>query len=174
MIPFEYALFVLLIIIAVIYDARKVKQHRDRIKERVAREFSQEIELSVDELQSRLGESELMYENLEETHWVHVGLLVGTATYFYWHNWYISIAMGVSLIFIGYKFLCFRPFTTGALMQMIKSSPVINMYTSLSITHLLPDTKAKATASWHQCQCYCQTRQNLVLNTYATRLAQPS
>jgi len=113
MISFEYALFILLIIILFIFDIRKVKHHRDEIKERVNREFDQEIVLSVDELESRLGESEIMYENLEETYWVHVGLLVGMATYLHWYNWYVSIAIGVGVIFIGYKFLCIRPFKTG-------------------------------------------------------------
>ena len=113
MISLAEALLILIIIISLAYLTRKVKQQRGRIKERVNREFNQGIELSTDELENRLGELELMYENLEETYWAHIGVLVGISTYLYWHVWYVSIAIGVGLILIGCKFLSIRPFITG-------------------------------------------------------------
>lgn len=113
MITLESGLFILVVIIAIVFSARKTAQQRAKIKERVNREYDQEIKFSTDELESRLGESELMYEDLEQTYWVHVGALVAIATYFYWHVWYLSTAVGIGLIFVGYKYLSLRPFTTG-------------------------------------------------------------
>jgi hypothetical protein len=113
MITLESGLFILAVIIALLHHARKTAIQRNKIKERINREYDQEIELSTDELKSRLGESELMYEDLEQSFWVHVGVLIAVATYFYWHFWYISLVIGPSIIFVGYKYLSLRPFTTG-------------------------------------------------------------
>ena len=112
MITFESGLFILVVIILIFSSARKTTQQRAKIKERINREYDQEIELSTDELESRLSEAELMYEGLEESYWEHVGLLVAIATYFYWHVWYLSLTVGISLIFVGYKYLSLKPFTT--------------------------------------------------------------
>ena len=113
MITLESGLIILVGIIAIVFSARKNAKHRAIIKERANRDYEQENELSQDELETRLSESELMYEHLEETHWLSVGLLVGIATYFYWHIWYVSVAIGIGLIIIGSKYLSLHPFTTG-------------------------------------------------------------
>jgi len=107
-----YTLYIILVIITLLLHARKIAIQRNKIKERTNREYDQEIELSTDELESRLGESELMYEDLEQTYWMHVGILIAIATYFYWHFWYISLVVGPTIIFVGYKYLSLKPFTT--------------------------------------------------------------
>lgn len=93
-----------------IYKTAKIRRAN---KERVNREFHSEVELTAEEHQSRIGEIELMYEDLEETYWAHIGALCAIIAHLYWHNWYATVLMGVSIIFIGYKFLTIRPFTTG-------------------------------------------------------------
>ena len=112
MITVESGLFILVVIILILFSARKTAQQRAKVKERVNREYDQEIELSTEELESRLGEAELMYEDLEKTYWGSVGVLVAIATYSYWHTWYISLTIGISLIVVGRKYLSLKPFTT--------------------------------------------------------------
>lgn len=109
----EGILFILVAILVVALSIRKTGKIRDQIKERVNREYNQEVELSTDELEQRLGESEIMYEKLEQTYWTHVGLLVGISTHLYWHVWYLSVAVALCLIFVGTKYISIKPFSTG-------------------------------------------------------------
>lgn len=113
MITYIDSILILFFLIALANTANNSRLHRKRIKESANREYNEEIELSLDELESRLNQSELMYEDLEQTYWVHVSTLIGICSYLYWHSWYISIAIGVGLIFLGVKYLAIRPFTTG-------------------------------------------------------------
>lgn len=107
-------LVVLVVLGAMFFDFMKTKKHRNRIKERDKKEFEGKIELSADELESRLGESELLYEDLEQTYWVQAGLLLGICSYLYWHVWYVSIISGVGVAFVGWKYIALRPFSNGA------------------------------------------------------------
>lgn len=112
MITLEAGAYILLVIVALIISARNTATKRAKIKEQVNREYDEEVELTRDELESRLGEAEILYEDLEQTYWVHVGVLIGIATYFYGHIWYLSVAIGVGVIIVGYKFLSLKPFST--------------------------------------------------------------
>ena len=112
MITFEIGLFILVGIILIFYSARKTALQRTKIKNRINLEYEQEIELSTDELESRLSDAELMYEDLEESYWEHTGFLVALATYFYWHIWYLSLVIGIGLIIVGRIYLSLKPFTT--------------------------------------------------------------
>jgi len=100
----------LLIVIQIFFSARKVSKQRLQIKEQANKDFDKGVE--VDVLESRLGDAELMYEDLEETYWVHISALIVISTYFYWHLWYVSIAIGAALLFIGVKYLSLKPFST--------------------------------------------------------------
>jgi hypothetical protein len=105
-------LFIAAIFVALLMEARKMATRRGKLKQRSNQEFDQEIEISRDELELRLGESELMYEDLESTYWMHVSALVAISTHLYWHNWYLSLAMFAALAIIGVTFLSLKPFTT--------------------------------------------------------------
>ena len=106
-------LFFIFTVVLTAFNIKKSKNRRKTIRDRVQREFDEEVELSSEELESRLGESELMYEDLEQTHWVTVGILLSFCSYLYWHVWYVSIAIGVCVVFVGWKYIAIRPFTTG-------------------------------------------------------------
>lgn len=69
--------------------------------------------MSTEYWQDRLGESEIMYEDLEETYYVHISVLVGLAAQLYWDTWYISVAIGLLVAFMSLKFLALKPFTNG-------------------------------------------------------------
>ncbi len=112
-IGYEEVILLSLFILAFILDFFKSKKYRKEIKERANREWSEEIELTADELEERLSETELMYENLEETYWMHIGLLVGFLSYLYWHVWYVSLLIFVVVAFGGSRYLAIRPFTSG-------------------------------------------------------------
>lgn len=105
---------VLLLIVAwaLISSAKNTAKQRARIKERANHEYDGETEISADELESRLDDAEIMYEDLEQTYWVHVSVLIGLCTYFYWHIWYVSLGLGMGLAYIGCKFLSVKPFST--------------------------------------------------------------
>ncbi len=111
-IGYEEVLFALFALALIFMDVYKSKKYRDTIRERAQREYEEAIELTVEELESRLGESELLYEDFEQTHWMTVGLLLGICSYIYWHVWYLSVAISVSVVFIGWKYIAIRPFTT--------------------------------------------------------------
>ena len=104
--------FLVFIVILFVYDVRKISQRRLQIKVRANKEFDEETELTIEELESRIGEAELMYEDLEQTYWMHVSAFIGISTYFYWHLWYASVAIAAATAFIGYKYLSVKPFTT--------------------------------------------------------------
>jgi hypothetical protein len=54
-----------------------------------------------------------MYEDLEKDYYMTLGMLIGLLTYEYWHVWYISFAIFVAFVFMGWKYLAICPFTTG-------------------------------------------------------------
>jgi hypothetical protein len=113
MITLEDWILIILVVVALIYSARKTAVQKSIIKKRANHEINKKIDLTQEEFEIRLGKAELMYENLEQSYWAHVGLLVGIISYLYWHVWYLSLVIGVTLMFIGYKFLSFKPFTSG-------------------------------------------------------------
>lgn len=106
-------LFLVLSALILIHSGRRNAKIRTEIKARTNKEFDDEIELTNDDLKARLSEVELMYEELEQTYWEHIGALVGIASYFYWQNWYISFGVAILLIFVGGKYLSIKPFKSG-------------------------------------------------------------
>lgn len=109
----EALIFICVAVASLGYSAYRTKRERTRIKERANREYQDEHEPTRDEIESRLLEAELMYEDLEENYWLQMGLLLSIGSYLYWNLWYISAGIGVGIVWIGYKFLSVRPFTTG-------------------------------------------------------------
>ena len=107
---FVDAVFIVFFVTSIIYQGRRCSKIRAEIKARANKEYDEEIDLTKAELESRLGEAELMYEELEETHWTHIALWAGFASYFYWQNWYISLGIFVFLFFVGDKYLSIKPF----------------------------------------------------------------
>jgi len=63
----EGIIFFLVVVWAIFSAAKNTAKQRAAIKARTNQEYDQETELTSDELQSRLGDSEIMYENLEQT-----------------------------------------------------------------------------------------------------------
>ena len=112
-IGYEEVILLSLFIVAFVLDFIKSKKYRKEVKERANREWSDGIELTADELEERLSETELMYENLEETYWMHIGLLAGFFSYLYWHVWYVSILIFLVVGFGGSRCLAIRPFSNG-------------------------------------------------------------
>ena len=108
---FDLSLVSSILTVAVIIEITNTVKRRRKIKERATRESK--IGLTRDELENRLGESELMYEELEKSYWLHIGILVGVCVQLYLHNWYISVISSVVAIILGYKYLTIRPFTSG-------------------------------------------------------------
>ena len=106
-------IFIIIVLVSLIYSARSASKIKAKLKARANKEYDSEAELTNDELKSRLGEAEVMYEELEQTYWVHIGVLVGIVSYFYWHVWYLSISISVMLIFVGDKYLSIKPFKSG-------------------------------------------------------------
>ena len=109
----EALIFICVAVASLGYSAYRSNRDRTRIKERANREYQDEHEPTRDELESRLGEMELMYEGFEESYWFQMGVLLSFGSYLYWNLWYISAGIGVGIVWIGYKFLAVRPFTTG-------------------------------------------------------------
>ena len=112
MLSLEGLLFIAAIVVGLLMQVRDTAARRGMLKQRTNQEFSEEIEISRDELETRLGHSELMYEELEKTYWMHVSALAAISTHLYWHNWYVSLAMFAALAIIGVTFLSLKPFTT--------------------------------------------------------------
>ena len=108
----EGIILLLIVIWALASAVRNTAKQKAMIKARTNNEYDNDIELTTDELQNRLGDSEIMYEDLEQKYWVHVSVLIALCTYFYSHVWYLSIGIGILLTFIGCKFLSVRPFST--------------------------------------------------------------
>ena len=106
-------LFVIIMLVAFVYFARKTRKTRSEIKERANKDYDSEEELPNDELESRLGEAILMYEELEERYWAHIGFLAGLASYYYWDVWYLSFGIGILLMLVGHQYLSIRPFRSG-------------------------------------------------------------
>jgi hypothetical protein len=106
-------LFVIIIFITLFHSARRISKIRSKIKAGANKECDAEIELTNDELEIRLGEADLMYEELEQTYWAHTSALIGIASYFYWHNGYLSLGASVLLALLGDKYLSIKPFKSG-------------------------------------------------------------
>ena len=101
------------IFVCFVYQAKTVAKHRRKLRDRANENFRSEIELSTDELESRVFEVELMYEELEGTYWAHVSALAGALSYLYWDIWYLSLIVFILLWFIGERFLTLKPFKMG-------------------------------------------------------------
>jgi hypothetical protein len=102
---------VLAALILMFYGAYRTRSARKKIKEQANRDFHEK--LNRDQLESRLSESELMYENLEIDYWIMVSLFVGVCTYLYWHVWYISVPATIGLAWLGTQYFAAKPFSTG-------------------------------------------------------------
>ena len=109
----EGVVFILLILISIIVHARKTSKIKARIKAQANEDYERATEIPKEELQRRLGEADLMYEELEKTYWVHLGIAIGMASYFYWHIWYLSLGIGLLIVFIGDNCLSIKPFVSG-------------------------------------------------------------
>jgi hypothetical protein len=109
----EGVFFVSIILIMLFISAKNSSKVRARIKAQANADYDNEIELSTEELESRLGEANLIYEELEQTYWLHISIAIGIASYFYWHVWYLSLGIGLALVFIGDTYLSIKPFKSG-------------------------------------------------------------
>ena len=109
----EVLILLLIVLGAFGWQAKIVHQQRSEIKKRANEEYEKEVELTINELQSRLGESELKYESLEDTYWLHIGMFSGVASHLYWHLWYISIPIAILIWVVGVNYLTLRPFVSG-------------------------------------------------------------
>ena len=101
----------IIVVYLMVRQARHVIKIKKDIKRRANREFESDCQPTIEELESRLGESEVMYENLESSYWAHISVLVGIVSYLYWYVWYISLPIAVLLWVVGVKFLSVKPFT---------------------------------------------------------------
>ena len=108
-----------------VHGAINTKKQRALLKKRSNEEFEAD-NLDNEYYTKRLSESEFMYEDLEETYYMHISLLVGLAVQLYWGVWYISLAVGISLAVIGIKFLALKPF--------LNSIPSNDIYKSINRT----------------------------------------
>jgi hypothetical protein len=54
-----------------------------------------------------------MHEGLEQTYWAHIGAISAIIAHLYWHQWYVSVLVGMSIVFVGWKFFAIRPFSNG-------------------------------------------------------------
>ncbi|RHW76805.1 hypothetical protein [Colwellia sp. RSH04] len=106
-------LLVLIILVTFLYFARKARKTRSEIKKCANQDYESEEELSNDELDRRLCEAKLMYEELEERYWGHIGFLAGLASYYYWDIWYLSFGIGILLMLVGHQYLSIKPFRSG-------------------------------------------------------------
>jgi hypothetical protein len=100
--------FFFVMLVKSIYSSSKIKRIN---KERVNRDYNSDVDLSAEEYETRIGESELMYEDLEGDYWFAAAGLSSIIAHLYWHNWYITLLIGVSIWVVGWKFLAIRPFT---------------------------------------------------------------
>jgi hypothetical protein len=106
-------LVLLIVIVAMIaWQIKTVSSRKAEIRLRAHKDFEVGYMPTIEELQNRLSESELQYEELEHTYWVHIGVFVGIAAQLYWNIWYVSIAIALFTIFVGVKFLSSNPFTS--------------------------------------------------------------
>lgn len=106
------ALFTTFVIWRTISAVKHTRKRKNEIKQRANLEYNNDITISAEELERRLSESELMYQDLEETYWIQSSLLIGLCTYLYWGIWYISLIVCMAIAFIGFKFLSLKPFST--------------------------------------------------------------
>ena len=112
MISLDTGIVIFLVVAAIIHGFIKTKKYRENIKTIANKEYENEIEATIEELEDRLSDSQIMYEELEQDYWIHIGLLLGAISHSYCHTWYISIAIGLFIMFFGVKFLSLRPFST--------------------------------------------------------------
>lgn len=101
------------IMVALVKSIKNTSKIKRINKERVNREYNSTSDLSVEEYQTRIGETVLMYEDLEGDYWFVGAGLFSIIAHLYWHNWYITVLIGVSIWVVGWKFLAIRPFTNG-------------------------------------------------------------
>ncbi|MFV1977625.1 MAG: hypothetical protein ACC651_17935 [Candidatus Scalindua sp.] len=68
-----------------------------------------------EEYETRISELELQVETTERTNSIVYGMLFGLLAYLQWHNWTISIAVGIVSFLLVWKFIAKKPFTNGKL-----------------------------------------------------------
>jgi len=66
-----------------------------------------------EEYETRISELELQIETTERTNSMVYGMLFGLLAYLQWHDWAISIAIGVTTFLLAWKFIAKKPFTKG-------------------------------------------------------------
>lgn len=66
-----------------------------------------------EEYETRISELELQIETTERTNSMVYGMLFGLLAYFQWHNWGISIAIGIATFLLVWKFIAKKPFSKG-------------------------------------------------------------
>ena len=91
---------------------RIFKESRETISRRDKAPNFNAMQKANDDLRDRLIASQVEHQELENSYWQTSGVLIGIATYLYWHVWYVSIIIGLLIIFVGIKFFSFRPFDT--------------------------------------------------------------
>ena len=70
-------------------------------------------EMTEDEIESKIGELELMHEDLEQTYHVHVCALLAVILHLLYHNWILTIVAPIILLVAMRKFMAKKLFTNG-------------------------------------------------------------
>ncbi|MCH2058125.1 MAG: hypothetical protein MK214_16225 [Thalassotalea sp.] len=99
-----------LLLLSLIYSSIKTSKAKTRIKEQSIRNSSSERNLEKEELEDQFTELALMYEDLEQTYWVHIATLVGIISFFWLNIWYLSLGVSLLVIFLGDRYLSLKPF----------------------------------------------------------------
>lgn len=68
-------------------------------------------QMNKEEYETKIGELELMIEEMERTDSLLYGITFGLSSQFIWHEWLVSVVVGISITIIYWKFLAKRPFT---------------------------------------------------------------
>jgi len=68
-----------------------------------------------EEYETRISALKLQIETTERTNSLVYGMLFGLLAYLQWHNWAVSIAIGVATFLLVWKFIAKKPFTKGKL-----------------------------------------------------------
>jgi hypothetical protein len=66
-----------------------------------------------EECETRISELVLQIETTERTNSMVYGMLFALLAYFQWHDWIISLGVGIAIYLLVWKFIAKRPFTKG-------------------------------------------------------------